>query len=338
MNALRSLASTKLTLFGMAMLGIGAALSYDNPVNTPVWVLVIPMALLALNLFSAILTNGKINRNSGLLLFHISLLTIVILAAIGRLTHMEARIELAEGSSFSRDELFDVKSGVFHNGSLDDVRFVQESYTVDYAPRLTRGSTRNSLRVLDANDGWRQQVIGDDTPLVINGYRFYTTFNKGFSTVLTWIPERGAPITGIVNMPSYPLFSFRQANSWSPPGSEEVKFWLQLDTGLSEEKAWTLDRNKTESKLVVKVANRRVELNPGEAVQLSSGKLRYERLSSWMGYKLFYDPTLYWLFISAIFGIIGLSLHYWKKFGSLKVSAVEMPQVEDTATKNIPVI
>ncbi len=89
---LRYLSSTKFTLLGMGLLAVGAALSYDNPVDTPVWVLVVPMAILAVNLLAAIVSNARINRRGGLLVFHISLLGIVLLAAVGRLTHMEAHI------------------------------------------------------------------------------------------------------------------------------------------------------------------------------------------------------------------------------------------------------
>ena len=35
-----------------------------------------------------------------------------------------------------------------------------------------------------------------------------------------------------------------------------------------------------------------------------------------MGFKVFYDPTLTWLFISAILAVLGLFLHYWRKFSA----------------------
>jgi predicted negative regulator of RcsB-dependent stress response len=34
-----------------------------------------------------------------------------------------------------------------------------------------------------------------------------------------------------------------------------------------------------------------------------------------MGYKVFYDPTLRWLFIISIIGIVGMFAHYWRKLG-----------------------
>jgi len=66
-DVLRKLASLRLTLAGMVLLALGAALSYDNPAGTPAWVLVVPLALLAVNLLAAIVSNPRINRRGALL-------------------------------------------------------------------------------------------------------------------------------------------------------------------------------------------------------------------------------------------------------------------------------
>ena len=316
MRLFRYLASTKFTLLGMGLLGLGAALSYDNPVATPAWVLVVPLALLAINLLAAIVSNSRINRRGGLLIFHLALLGIVILAAVGRLTHMEAHIEMVEGSAFSVEDLEDVRRGPWHSGRLERVRFIQGPYTVDYAQGMVRGPTRSQVLVPDSQGGWERRVVGDDKPLILEGYRFYTTFNKGFAAVLTWMPDGGPPVTGTVHMPSYPLFDFRQANRWTPPGGEEIKFWLQLETGLKADESWTLAPRRARALLVLRSAGQRLELRPGGSARLAGGRLRYEGLSSWMGYKLFYDPTLQWLFVTAILGVMGLAAHFWNKFAS----------------------
>ena len=330
MKLLSYLSSTKFTLAGMGLLAVGAALSYDNPVGTPVWVLVIPLALLAVNLLAAIVGNSRINRRGGLLVFHLALLGIVVLAAIGRLTRMEAHLEMVQGSAFSAEDLLDVRKGPWHSGRLEAVHFVQGPYTVDYAPGMVRGPTRSHVLVPDGQGGWEQRVIGDDKPLVLEGYRFYTTFNKGFAPVLTWLPDGRQPVTGTIPMPAYPLFDFRQANRWTPPGGEEIRLWLQLETGLTPDEAWTLDPRKAVGTLVVRSGGLRSELRPGETVRLSGGQLRYERLTGWMGYKLFYDPTLQWLFVTAMLGVLGLGVHFWQKFATHP-----WPGVQERADKSI---
>lgn len=319
------LSSLRFTLVGMVLLAIGAALSYNNPDSTPVWVLVVPMALLAINLLAAIIINPRIHRRGSLLVFHIALLGMVILAAVGSLTRFEAHVEMLQGTGFSTDDLFDKRQGLLHTGHLDQVAFVQGPYTVDYAAGMVRGSTHSQVQVPDGHGGWEWRVIGDDRPLVVDGYRFYTSFNKGFAPILTWIPEHGQPETGSVHMPAYPLFEFKQDNSWTPPGGPEIKFWLRLDSGMKENAAWVLDGNKTQGKLVVNTSGERVELKPGETVQIPGGALRYEHLSTWMGYKIFYDPTLHWMFVTSIIGVLGLFTHFWQKFGTNWSAVIRVP-------------
>jgi len=316
-SVFRHLASTKLTLLWMLLLAVGAALSYDNPAETSIWVLVIPMLLLAINLIAAIISNPRINRRGGLLIFHLGLLSIVLLAAIGRLTYMEGQVEIISGGEFSDDLLSEVRIGPLHNGALDDVNFVQGPYTVEYRPQMMRGRTYSQVAIPDNQGGWREAVVGDDRPLVLEGFRFYTTFNKGFAPILSWLDENGQLIeTGAVHMPSYPLFDFKQSNSWTPTDGDEIKFWLQLETGLTAEEAWVLDGRRATGTLVVNVAGNRTELLPGQSVQLAGGILRYEHLATWMGYKLFYDPTLQWMFLAAFITIAGLGAHFWRKLSA----------------------
>ncbi len=314
MRWLRRLASTRLTLVGMVLLAIGAGLSYDNPEHMPVWVLATPMALLALNLSAAIVVYPAIYRNPGLLVFHLGLLGICVLAAIGRLTHYEAHVEMSKGQIFATEAANDVRHGPLHMGDLDSVRFVQGPWTVDYTSRLTRGPTRSHVLVPDEQEGWQEIIVGDDTPMILEGFRFYTTFNKGFAAVLTWIPDEGEAVTGTIHMPSFPLFDYKQSNSWQPPGGQEIKFWLRLQTAYDIDGSWTLDGKTSSAKLVVNTGEERHELDPGQAVPMEGGQLRFDELTTWMGYRIFYDPTLFGLFISSMLSVLGLCLHYWRKF------------------------
>ena len=317
---MRRLASTRLTLVGMALLAIGSGLSYGNPEHMTVWVLVVPMAVLAVNLSAAIISNSRINRRAGLLVFHISLLLIVILAAIGRLTHVDARVEVVVGTEYSGSDVYNIKSGPFFEDRLEEIKFFQGPFTVSYMPWLTRGPT-NALITYEKDGEVVEQIIGDDRPLIIDGYRFYTSYNKGFAPLLTWYPDDGSePMSGTVHMPSYPLYEYRQDSSWTPPGSEEIKFWLQLSTAYDEDSDWVLERETSHGVLVVNVDGERVELLLGEEIQLAGGRLQYRDLTMWMGYKVFYDPTIHWLFYVSVIGVLGLSFHFWKRFANLPIN------------------
>jgi len=310
----RKLSSLKITLAGMVMLAIGASLSYGNPHNTPIWVLVVPMAVLAVNLVAAIATNPRINRQPGLLVFHVCLLLILVLVTIGRFIHLDAHIEMVQGSAFDPGQLMEVNAGPLHAGSFRDVHFIQGPYTVEYAAGLRRGLTHSFVKVETFPGVWQDREVGDDRPLVINGYRFYTTFNKGFAPILTWQSASGEQVKGVVHMPSYPLFDYKQDNRWTPPGTQEdIRFWLQLDTGLKDDADWILDGRTSSGVLVVTSNNARHELKVGESIGLHGGTLHYEGLTTWMGYRIFYDPTIQWLFVVAVTGVLGLAHYFWRK-------------------------
>ncbi len=315
-QGLRCLASIRLTVILMSALAIGAGLSYDNPEDVSIWVLVIPLALLAANLLAAILSNPKINRRFGLCLFHIGLLGIVVFSAYGRLAHLDARIEMVVGEAFDASNVFEYRPGPLHDNRLDQVSFVQQNYTVDYEPKLLRGLTHSFLQVPDEREGVKTVDVGDDRPLVQHKYRFYTSFNKGFAPIFTWTDLHGDVVTGAVHMPAYPIYEYKQAQHWTPPNSnEDIGLWLRLKTAMDLEKAWVLQIASSSGLLVVDDGNKRVELKVGEQVKLKGGSLRYEELRMWMGYKIFYDPTLHWLFFWSMLSVLGLSIHLWRYFG-----------------------
>ena len=313
LSILRRLASLKITLVGMVLLIAGSIASYGNPMDVPVWVLVVPLVFLAINLTSAIITNNRINRQLGLLVFHVALLGLVILAGIGRLTHFDAHTEIPIGTEFKPEDLLEVQRGIWHSGDLDKVSFIQGPFNVEYAPGMQRGLTFSHVMVKDIDGQWVEKVIGDDRVLVLYGYRFYTTHNKGFTTLLTWTPDGGKPITGTLNMPSYPLFEYKQDNQWIPPGGKEIKFWLQVSSGLAEDRAWTLDARNSTGILVVTSNDERKELRVGESLKLPGGELKFEKLTMWMGYRIFYDPTIQWMFFVAVAGVCGLGYYFWHK-------------------------
>lgn len=311
---LRILAAPRWTLLGMALLVIGVFLSYNNP-RAPQWYLIVPLGWLAVNLLCAMASNVKLRRG-GLLVFHAALLAIILLVAIGRLTHLDGQVEISESSTFSATEVHITRRGPAHPLQLDKVFFVQGPFTVDYAPGLRREQTRSQILLEDTNGQMAPSVIDDAHPLVRQGYRFSITSNKGFGALLTWLPDQGEAVSGTVNMPSYPFNDWNQENRWTPPGEAEITLRLLLITALDKDRAWTLSSETAQAKLDVETSSRHMVLLPGEAIRLQHGSLRYEGLRAWMGYKVFYDPTLPWLFWVAISGVLGMAWHFWRKFGA----------------------
>jgi len=311
-------ASSRLTVAGFALLATGTLAAYDRP-QVPAAAIVLPLALLAVNLAAAIIVRPALRRG-GLGLFHIALLALLLLAGFGRLAHFDGRVEVAEDGMFDPAQVETVGSGPWHGDGWKDLKFHQGSYEVDYAASVKRSHTRSRVWT-DGDDGPMHRVVGDDTPLVLDGYRFYTTHNKGFAPLLSWQPEGGTPVQGLLHMPSYPLFDWKQENSWTAPDGTALRFWLRLERPLSEHSAWTLVPRDMPAVLVVEAAGVRHELRPGQSIALPGATLRYERLAGWMGYRIFYDPTLVPMLIASLLGVLGLGCHLWRRGAQLLPSA-----------------
>jgi hypothetical protein len=309
---LRSLASGRLTMAGFALLGAAALLSL-RWLAMPAAGLVLPIALLAVNLAAAIATRPAL-RCGGLGLFHFALLAFLMLAAVGRLTHLDARVEVAQDGSYDPALVEITGQGPWHGDGWKRLRFGQGSWEVDYAPGVKRTRTRSQIWLPEDDT---PRMVGDDTPLLLEGYRLYTTPNKGFAPLLTWQQAGAGPVQGLLHMPSYPLFEWKQENAWTAPDGTALRFWLRMERALPQDARWTLSPRDMPALLVVEVAGARHELRPGETLALPHATLRYEKLMGWMGYRIFYDPTMVPLLLVSLLGVAGLAWHLWRRAAML---------------------
>lgn len=318
---LRRAASLRLTLWLIALLGVGTVLAYRLE-GMRTWPMVVPLLLLAANLVAAVATNGIFRRQTALLVFHLSLIALLLLVAAGRLTYLSGHTGVTEGAPFD-GTLAQFEAGPWHRGALETVRFVNQGFSIDYAPGLQRGPTRNEVLWRDESGRWREATIGDQTPLVIAGYRFYTTFNKGFAPTFEWTAQDGSTTLGSVQLPPYPLKEYSQAAEWTPPGAR-TPVWIMLDIDeiVLDPQDHTRFQLPTDYRLIARIGTQRHELAPGEVVDLDEGRLRFVGLRAWMGYRVFYDWTLPWLFAACAVGVISLAWHFWQKFSARPWDAV----------------
>jgi len=325
---MRSLASLKLTLLGMCLLGTGALYAYDRPDASFLWIAG-PLLLLSLNLLAAIWADARFRSQPPLLAFHICLLVIVLLAAAGRLMRLDGRVEIAEGQGFDAERVEVTARGPWQHSDLDGVSFRQGQITVDYAPRLYRDGTRSRVWRTDSAGRMRGEIVGDDRPLVIDGYRFYTTSNKGWAILLTWQEEDGAAEHGVVHLPSYPFLVRKQRNQWRLPTGEEVEFSLGLEE-VSQNAAWRLESDGMDAVVSVRVGDRLERLAPGQSIALVGGQLRYEELRMWMGYRISYDPTVPWIAAAAVAAVGFMVWHFWLALWS---APLPRPELEPLAVE-----
>ena len=308
------LASLKLTLVILVLLAMGILVAYHSELRTT-WALAVPLFLFAVNLTAAVITNPAFRRQTALLVFHLALIAIVLLVAAGRLTYLKGYTGLAEGETFD-GVLTAYESGPWHWWRLDKVSFANEGFNIDYDPGPRRNKTTNRVRWTDEEGREQVGLIGDHHPLVLKGYRFYTSFNKGFAPIFLWLPKRGGePQRGSVHLPGYPNFQYRQAQDWQPPGAQS-KVWimLQFDEVILEPEKPSRFRPPQDHKLVLRVGEDRRELKPGDHYELPEGILKYEGLTTWMGYTVYSDLTISWLLAACIVAVLSLSWHFWVKF------------------------
>lgn len=322
---LRPLASLRLTASSLLALGAGVIMSYQGGAMT--WPVALPLAVLALNLLAAIATNSVFRRQLPLLLFHLALLAIIVLAGLGRLTYLKARVEITEGQAFDGVPV-EVAQGPWHRNRLPELGLVNESFVIDYSTERTIRATRNAVRWRDDEGRWQRSLIRENEPLQLSGYNFYVTSGKGFAPVFRWRAAGqppGAGNVGSVHLPRFPSDELAQQTDWQIPGVERP-IWVQLlfDRPVLPEGQLATLRAPEDSRIVLRVgppagagqAELRHELRPGESLTLPEGELTYLGLKMWMGYLVYYDWTVPWLLAASVMAVLALGWHFWRKFAS----------------------
>jgi len=243
--------------------------------------------------------------------FHATLALIVCLLVADDLTSLRGRVEVTEGAAFDTAAA-EIEASPLHPWSLDQVAFEQGGFEIRYLPGMKRRETLSSVRVPVKNDEWETVIVGDDTPLVVGKYRFYTTHNKGFAPILTYTSAGGRSVTGSVHMPSYPLNDYQQGNEWTPPGGAPVSLWLRIEQPVYDPDAvWTF-KLPDDPVLVVIEGSIRRELRQGESLRLArGGEIRFEALTTWMGYTIASNLLSTWIMAVAIAAGLSLLAHVW---------------------------
>lgn len=306
------LASLRLTLVSLVLLLAAVVYIYDGSGEGDATLpLVLPLSMLSLNLLAAILTNKAFRRQLPLLVFHLALLSIIVLVAIGRLTYLRATSEITSGGEYQSMER--IEAGPWHNGARDELHFENLGFDVEYKPGLQRDRTINRVRWRDEGGILRTSEIGDQVPLVIRNYRFYTSSNKGFAALFRWEPAQGEAQLGVVNFPSYPANKGEQVTQWRL-GTEDIRVNLNIPEQLIDPDSESRFRMPQQHEVRIDFSWRVATLKPGESVLIPSGRLVYVGLTTWMGYNVFYDWTMPWLLAACALAVAALGWHFWRKF------------------------
>ena len=309
MPVVKYLASLKLTFAGLCWLLVNAAAVSRWPDSTA-W-LVLPLGLLSLNLLAAILSNRVFRSQAALLMFHIGLLCVLLLASAGILLRFEGSVEIVEGAEFEPRQITERKRGWLHSSQLDSIEFTQGPIEVRYRSGLLRDTTRSRVDIRDHGP----VDIGDRQGVTAHGYRFLTTFNKGYAVLLMWEAADGDQSLGAVNFPSYPDLEWKQVNDWTTPAGEPLRVELVLADRMPEHRPWVLSSDDTRYRLAVSSGGDAIaNVGEGGVLHVDGGKVHVRDLRLWMGYRVDYNPVLPWLVVAAFLSLAALAVHVQRKF------------------------
>ena len=322
-RALRHLGSAETTSALIAVCAVVAVAGNYFSIRTSNW-MVLPIALLLANLLAALATNVRLKSQSMLFAFHAALVALIVVIGLDRLMSMSGRVEVTEGSMFDASTVT-AEAGLLHRVRLDEVRFLQGPFEITYAPGMKRRQTESVIRIPEQDGAWHEVRVGDDTPFISGDYRFYTTHNKGFAPILTYVNASGAAQTGAIHLPSYPVNDNKQGLAWTPPGAEKpLKVWLHIPEPVFEkDKAWKFAK-PANTRLVLIDGEERHELQVGEIVALGPAQLRYDGLRSWMGYTIVGQSMTHWIAAASFMACLTLLGHVL----SVLINGARMPVPE----------
>jgi cytochrome c biogenesis protein len=227
----------------------------------------------------------------------------------------EGSVELVEGEAFDAGSVTARGTGWLHPDRLERVDFAQGPLEVHYLSGLQRDTTHSRVVLGRHGDGAIERDVGDRQGFTSQGYRFMTTFNKGYSVLVLWRDEAGRESLGAVNFPSYPEFDWKQTNDWITPAGETLTLELQLAERVPEDAPWTLSSRGVRYEVGVAGDGRtRETVGSGEAIAVSGGEIEIVDLRLWMGYRIDYNPLLPWLLTAAFLSLGALAVHMAQKF------------------------
>ncbi|UCH46578.1 MAG: cytochrome c biogenesis protein ResB [Betaproteobacteria bacterium] len=311
MRFVRKLASLRLTLLAMLGLVMAIFIAYFNARVSYVWIAV-PLGVMAVNLAAALATNPRLRSEPALVGFHLALVVLCVLGALDALTRFQGRVELVNGQMLHTGQVQVITEGLWHRSQLDGLMLKQGTIKVEYAPGMIRQQTRSAVYYTEGTEE-KRVVLSETRPLILQGYRFAPTPNKGYAMVLSWRDANGKVAQGAIHFPSYPAHEWRQQQAWQTPAGQRVSLELKPPERPPTDSPWVLKAEGAPVKAFLMMEGDTVELEPGYWHEMQNGALRLDDVRLWMGYSIDYQPAIQWLFAVSLIGIAALAAYFYRR-------------------------
>lgn len=311
-DTLRLLAAPHLAVLCFVLIAAGALWIAEGG-GSPTTAMVVPLSLLVVNLSAAVLTHPRFRTDLPLLVFHLALVAFVGLLLAARMTYVDGMVPVTRGAVFN-GAMVQVEHGPWHGDGLQKLRFSNEGFVDEYPANGNAYLTYNKVRWWDADGRAHLAEIGDDRPLVIDGYRIYAN-RKGLAPRMLWKRDSGEIEFASMQFGSLEPDGWYAGNAWALPGGPEIWLGMQheFERPLPGARRVDLGAADIDTPLVVRVGDARHELHTGQALTLPDGTLTYVRLDAWMGYRIVYDPTTDWLMGTAALAVFSLIWFYLQR-------------------------
>lgn len=305
-SVVKEIARPRWTVLFFLIMAAGALWVSEGGGN-PTMATVPPLTLLVLNLLAAIVSTPRFRADLPLLTFHLALLAFVVLLVAARLCYLDATFTLSDGGTFIGKVNRETR-GPLHGNDLAALRF-QNDGLIDSNDGDRR--INNSVRWWDTAGNSHVVEIGQDRPLVLDGYRIYPT-RRGFAPKFFWQGNDGRAEFGNVQLDYVGSDGFGSSAAWRLPGGQDV--WVMMDMEAIKRTEGTKrvvpGAQRAAYPLVLRMEDARYEVKPGESIDLPGGRLVYAQLDTWVGYRISYDPTMPWL-IATVVAAVGSLLWFY---------------------------
>lgn len=297
------LSSHRMAYVSMLLVVAGLLLRLGFPQQA--WLSDSPFYLLLACLILSLVYHRRRFMNRPLMwVFHVGLLGTLGSMLLAPQFRATGYFELAEGQTL-HDQLIFFDGGRFAAPPPADWSLTQGAIHAEY----DYGSIGKTIhtRLLDHKQH-RAVPIGFMQAATLDGYRIEPTGNMGYAAVFTFTDRQGRQTHGVVNFPGYPTQKI-QTNPFKSPAGKWTNATLEMDHWPYRDNIpWTLDIPAS-VRLKLKTEQTRFVLRPGELQDLPSGKLKLDKVSRWLGYKLSRDPLAPIIFISSLLCCLSLVLY-----------------------------
>jgi len=267
-------------------------------------------SLLLINLVFAILVREKIKNNPFLLLFHMALLLMLLAVGVSRLTYFKGWVQIAVDHPITEPSGV-ISKGPWHPNRFTNTRVALKEFSAEYREG---GSRKSQKSVIQVGDNKLVRVDDAETADIL-GYQFTISKNLGFALEFMWIGSDGNLIQGVSHFPSIIAYPETQGIDLQLPGVEK-SIWIGLDIVSKRQDFFTPEfRVPDDYSYTVMSTSGPLMVTPNSAVSLPEGQLMLNGLVPWIGYDLYYDPSIYFLLFTSLIGVCALALFLWQRQG-----------------------